>query len=229
MIATQPDDKKNTLRDLNISETAPSQRDTLLFRSKVVRIMRLAFPILAIALLFAVFIFNDREIAQPTRTIEEVAPQQMGDNELINPQFRTQDSKDGEITNYLLEADRAFQKSNDEDSVILEMPKGDLALDGGDTFILKAKDGVFHQEANTLDLDGDVELQDSAGYTLKMPQVFIDIDNQTADTDLPTQLNGPDANIDASGFSADGKTSTYIFKGPAKLTLQPQNTEGDTQ
>ena len=89
MSATQPDDKKNTLRDLNISETVPSQRDTLLFRSKVVRIMRLAFPILAIALLFAVFIFNDREIAQPTRTIEEVVPQQMGDNELINPQFRT--------------------------------------------------------------------------------------------------------------------------------------------
>ena len=109
------------------------------------------------------------------------------------------------------------------------MPQGDLALEDGDTFVLKAKDGVFHQEANTLDLDGDVELRDSEGYTLNMPQVFIDIDNQTADTDLPTQLNGPDANIDASGFSADGKTSTYIFKGPAKLTLQPQNSEGDTQ
>ncbi len=215
------ENKKPALSTLDISGSQNKNASRIVARSRAVRFFRLFFPIVAVVLLFSVFIFNDRKNIAEIRPIEEVAPRQMGANELLKPKFRSEDNQDQP---YTIEADRAFQTQQNENFVKLENPTADLTLKDGTWLNLEANEGFFDQEKQVLDLKGDVGLSNTDGYKMSTSQMFLNMDERSADTNEPVNLDGPDATIDAAGFSADSKTSTFTFKGPARMILHEDKT-----
>ncbi|MGE4313567.1 MAG: LPS export ABC transporter periplasmic protein LptC [Pseudobdellovibrionaceae bacterium] len=190
---------------------ASSQR-----RSKIVRLMRLGFPVLAVILLFAVLIFNDRRIDTEIRNIKEVVPKTMGKNELVNPRFESQDEK---AQPYVITAERAFQADTNMDEIRLEKPTADMTMNDGTWVAIKSIDGLFDQKNQLLDLKGNVRMYHDSGYLMTTKAMLLDIRNKTADSDTPVTVKGPAADLTAQGLSADGQSAILIFKGPAHLTL----------
>lgn len=211
------DKPKTPLSNLDISEALGKDTSRLMARSRAIRFFRLLFPVLAIIIFFSIFVFNDRKNVAEIRPIEEVAPRKMGENELIKPKFRSEDDKDQP---YTIEADRAFQTQQNEDFVKLENPTADLSLKDGTWLNMEANEGLYDQKKQILDLKGNVGLSNTDGYIMTTKQIYLNMEDRSADTNEAVNLNGPDAVIDASGFSADSQTSTFTFKGPARMIIR---------
>ncbi len=214
-MSTQPD--KTSLSDLS-----SLQRDHSAIlnsgRSSVIRHLRIVFPVVAICLLFAVFVLSDRKAPLEARPIEEIIPHEMGQNELVNPTFNAQDEEHNPFT---ITSERAFQEDGNSDQIILENPKADMRFDDGTRISLQGQNGTYQQDAQILHLEGHVLFSDE-DYELTTNSVDINIEHQTATSNTPVTGHGPAGTIQASGLRANGQSSIFIFTGPATLTLNPQ-------
>jgi lipopolysaccharide export system protein LptC len=182
-----------------------------------VRKMRLILPIAALAVVAILFAWTgqDKPVAPIPR--EQISPQTISQNELVNPKFQ---SEDAHSQPYTITADKATQNSEDMNKVFLQKPVADMTLKSGGWVSLKANDGVYLQGERHLDLDGQVEIHHDSGYELHTERMNIDVEKQIITSDLPVTGHGPSADITATGLSADQKENTVIFKGPAKLILR---------
>lgn len=184
--------------------------------SSVVRRLRLVLPLIAVALVVVMLAWTDMDgPVEPVRR-EEVAPQTVGKNELLNPKFQSEDTKKQP---YTITADRAFQESEDLDRVILDKPVADIALDGGSWIAIKATDGEYLQSEQKLNLKGNVRLYHDAGYELNTDAVDLDISAQTAHSSTPVSGQGPAGTIKGAGLDATGQNGILIFTGPASMTI----------
>jgi lipopolysaccharide export system protein LptC len=187
-------------------------------RSSVIRKLRIILPVIATCILFAVLVFSDRKDPIEARPIEEIVKQETGANELIDAQFSSKDEKDRP---YTITSDRAYQEHSDSDEIQLENPKANLHVDNNTTISLEGQSGTYDQEKQLLHLKGNVKLLQNEGYEIVTDTVDININNQTANSNSPVSGQGPAGDIKASGLKASGDQSILIFKGPATLTLQP--------
>ena len=216
--------KRKSLEQLDIPGSNQHQVERNRKRTKYVRFLRVFLPILGALVVLGIFIMQDRNEFADIRPIEEVAPQQMGENELLSPRFEAVDQNSQP---YTLTAERAFQSPDNMDLITLEQPTADMRMSDGANFSLKSVGGLYNQNDQILDLSGDVMLDHDAGYTLRTNTLKLNVRDNTASTSDAVEADGPDAHIQASGLDADGKSSVLIFKGPAKLTLDNLNNEDE--
>ena len=87
----------------------------------------------------------------------------------------------------------------------LTTPKGDITLADGTWLMLQAKDGVFLQHSNQLDLSQDVILYRDDGTTVTTNSASIDLKNGAAAGAEPTHAEGPFGTLDAQGFTITDK------------------------
>jgi lipopolysaccharide export system protein LptC len=85
--------------------------------------------------------------------------------------------------------------------------------------MLQAKQGVFMQHSNQLDLSHDVVLYRDDGTTMTTSSAAIDLKNGAAAGGEPVHVEGPFGILDAQGFTLLDKGSTIQFPGPAHLVL----------
>lgn len=191
--------------------------------SRVVRGMRLLLPVVALSIVAIMVIWSDkREIIQAVPK-ESIAPQAVGQNELINPKFQSEDSHNQP---YTITATKAYQNSANLDSILLDKPVADISLKNGGSVALQAGEGTYNQKASELLLKGDVQLKHNSGYEIHTNQMNINVTSQSMTSDQDVTGHGPAADIEAKGLEANGETDMVIFKGPAKLTLR--QTSGST-
>jgi len=103
--------------------------------------------------------------------------------------------------------------------VNLTTPKGDITLENGTWMMVKAKQGVFIQHSNLLDLSHDVTLYRDDGTTLLTASASLDLTRGAAAGAEPVHAEGPFGTLDAQGFTATDKGTSIEFAGPAKLVL----------
>jgi lipopolysaccharide export system protein LptC len=103
--------------------------------------------------------------------------------------------------------------------VNLTTPKGDITLQNGTWLMVKAKQGVFIQHTNLLDLSHDVTLYRDDGTTLVTESASLDLTRGAAAGAEPVHAEGPFGTLDAQGFTATDKGTSIEFAGPAKLVL----------
>jgi lipopolysaccharide export system protein LptC len=103
--------------------------------------------------------------------------------------------------------------------VNLTTPKGDITLQDGTWMMVKAKQGVFIQHSNLLDLSHDVTLYRDDGTTLVTASASLDLIRGAAAGAEPVHAEGPFGTLDAQGFTATDKGTSIEFAGPAKLVL----------
>ncbi len=101
----------------------------------------------------------------------------------------------------------------------LTTPKGDITLANGTWLMLQAKDGVFLQHSNQLDLSRNVILYRDDGTTVTTNSASIDLKNGAAAGAEPTHAEGPFGTLDAQGFTITDKGAAVQFAGPAHLVL----------
>ena len=98
-------------------------------------------------------------------------------------------------------AHRATAQQVEPERVDLTIPKGDITLENGTWLMLQAKQGVFMQHSNLLDLSHDVTLYRDDGTTLVTASASIDLKNGAAAGAEPVHAEGPFGTLDAQGFT----------------------------
>jgi lipopolysaccharide export system protein LptC len=113
----------------------------------------------------------------------------------------------------------AIAQQDGPERVNLTTPKGDITLQNGTWLMVKAKQGVFMQHSNLLDLSHDVTLYRDDGTTLVTASASLDLTRGAAAGAEPVHAEGPFGTLDAQGFTATDKGTSIEFAGPAKLVL----------
>lgn len=191
--------------------------------SKVVRKLRLILPLVAVAIVVMLFTWT---ILDDTAEISE-NPKDKGAeqtrNELLEARF---ESRDEAGRPYTITAARALQGKpelgQDEKTIYLDKPSGQMALEQGQTLGLTAQEGTYDQDAGALDLQGGVALNTTDGYEMRTDKVMISLNDSTARSDTPLEGKGPAGSVEAKGFSADNEKGLLVLKGPARLIIKPE-------
>ena len=188
-------------------------------RVRIVRFLRTALPLLAVALTVGTLSWTVTSTDDtPTReTAEERKPMRIiSRNELLNPRF---DSVDDQGRPYTLVADRAVRGETDAGLIILTVPNGRIMLTAERTIKARAQKGTYHQDGGRLSLQDNVQLSDSQGYVLDTQSMNVDLSAQTVLTDDEVTGKGPAGTLNATGMFGDAKVGILQFKGPARLSL----------
>ncbi len=209
----QDDNRRDRLNVLTSARTPPPSNPHY---SRIVAILRLALPLLAIAIIAVVLAWPRMDRLPEMVAENKKNPGQPIANELVNPRFESED-KEGQP--YVITAQRAQQSSKDKDVVILDNPNGQAVLKDGDIIGMKSLRGAYRQKAQRLLLDRAVTLEHNKGYHAETERLMIDMAQRTAWTDMPVRGEGPAGKLKAMGLKASADAGSLIFTGPATLIL----------
>jgi lipopolysaccharide export system protein LptC len=143
---------------------------------------------------------------------------QNADPSMVNPRYLGID-EDNQA--YSITADLARKLPTGTPGVELEMPKADITLDDGTWLVLTAKNGIFRQSKNTLDLAGAVNLFHDSGYEFQTSEAEIDLLKGLASGSKPVRGQGPFGEMQGEGFRLIDKGRTIVFTGKSKLVIYP--------
>ncbi|MCI5059964.1 MAG: LPS export ABC transporter periplasmic protein LptC [Alphaproteobacteria bacterium] len=217
VIQAQSSIEKDRLSDLNVADN----HGAVINRgyTRFVKSMRIIIPLIALALMVVVITWPEMEDQVAVIPKETLIPQaEMGENELLNPNFETVDSQMNPVK---VTAQRATQNQDDPDLVNLDKPNADLKMKDGSGLLIEADRGVYEQEAEKLFLESNVILQHESGYELQAKELRVNMQSREAFSDKDVYVTGPEAQIQATGLEGNVETGILLFKGPAQLTLTP--------
>lgn len=185
--------------------------------TRFVRVMRLALPLLALAIVVIVVAWPNMDRVPAMAIEDKKNERQAGSNELVNPRYESEDDK-GQP--YVVTAIRAVQSAQDSDVVLLEKPHGASTMLNGTRIEAEAERGAYRQKARRLMLEGHVIVTQSQGYRFDTGRLMIDIEARKSWTDVPVSGDGPAGRLNATGMQATEDDGVLIFTGPAKLILK---------
>lgn len=192
-------------------------------RSRVVRLLKLALPLTALALAAAVFLAPRPDIG-PGIDFGGVRYDSAEGLRLLNPRLsgRTADGQP-----LALRADWALPDGPDPTSVLLGPLTGEVALDAGREITLSAEGGEMRPKDRLLRLDGRVRLELDALYSLETGQVDIDMTAQTLKAAGPVRGAGPQGEIAAGSMRAARRDDSHYvwFEDRVRVRLDPTRLE----
>ena len=184
-------------------------------RRLVINLAKWLLPATALVLLATIALWPEIERMRDTaRDAYQRAASQIGAATLTDAHYRGVDQQGRP---YTLTAATAQQVGPER--INLTTPKGDITLANGTWLMLQAKDGVFLQHSNQLDLSRNVVLYRDDGTTVTSNSASIDLKNGAAAGAEPTHAEGPFGTLDAQGFTITDKGAAVQFAGPAHLVL----------
>lgn len=188
----------------------------LAMRRFTVLIAKVGLPLLALALLSAVALWPEfaRVGEQGRLSFRRVFALEAESGRMLQPHYRGVDERERP---YTLTASWANQIGPNR--VELGDPKGDMVLEGGNWMQVEAKQGVFIQHSELLDLSHDVVLYRDDGTVVRTNTAAVDVKQGAASSDDKTHAEGPFGVLDAQGFMLTDKGTAIQFQGPARLIL----------
>lgn len=214
------------LQDLNVSD-----REVSVSRgyTRFVKYMRWGLPLIAAGLIVVVITWpdmGDKVVIVPKEELVPTSKTEIGENELLNPRFETMDSQNNPVN---VTAERALQNQENPNLVKLDQPNADLQMKDGSDVHIEANQGTYEQEVEKLFLQDEVKIKHESGYELKAEELRVDMKTREAFSDKNVQIDGPEAQIDATGLEGKMEEGILIFKGPATLTLTPKEESDVTE
>lgn len=213
------DDTQNTSR---LDELSVGDRNIAVSRgyTRFVKAMRYVLPLIAVALVVVIATWPEMEDKIVVVQKDEIIPSSqndIGENELLNPNFQTTDAQMQPVN---VTADRAIQNQENPNLVKLDKPFADLKMKDGAQVNIEALDGTYEQETEKLFLQNGVKITHESGYKLRAEELRVDMKTREAFSDKNVSIDGPDAIIQATGLEGNVDDGILIFKGPATLTLK---------
>jgi lipopolysaccharide export system protein LptC len=193
-------------------------------RSRLVRRLRIALPILALALV-AAFIFNTRSNSVDQAFLDDFKSIAASTEELrmANPRFAGVDNegKPFEIT-----ANAALQDPGSKDVVELENPRA-VQAGAEESSIVTANSGLYRSEENILELKDAVTLEHELGaktYVLRAPEATVEIKDQVVTSIAGVGAEGPDgAALKADRMTAYRNDGRVVFEGNVSMRIYPSS------
>lgn len=193
-------------------------------RSRMVRRLRIALPVIGLVLI-AAFYFNTRRDQQDPVFLEDFKDFAPTAEELrmASPRFSGVDDKGRpfEIT-----ADAAIQNPSVKDVVQLEKPKA-VQGEAGETNIVTAQTGVYRSDAKILELNDDVTLEHAVGadnYIFRAPSAVVSIDEEIVTSDAGIGGEGPAGEtLQADRMKAYNSEGRVVLEGNVRMRLYPKS------
>jgi lipopolysaccharide export system protein LptC len=101
----------------------------------------------------------------------------------------------------------------------------DMTMENGAWVAVEADNGIYHRDAGTVDLSGNVTLFHDTGLTFETDAAVVDLKNDTARGDQPIEGQNPDGVLTAQGFEVRDDGQTIVFTGRAYMKLYPKNAQ----
>lgn len=177
-------------------------------RSRSIHFWRRALPvvIVLIAVGLAAWIGGRSIIAKLT------APPKAAQSNVIrmvNPRFYGRDTSDRA---FVVGAGQA-QRDSSSGAIIMESPTVTLDSEGTNPTHIEAGKGVYRENEKTMDLHGDVLMQDGQGNSFATPRAVIDTKTGVVSGDQGVKGQGPLGRIDASSYGVYDSGKRIVFKG----------------
>jgi lipopolysaccharide export system protein LptC len=194
---------------------APSARRIALRRFAVL-VAKLFLPLLAVALLASIAVWPEIvNLSESGRVAFRRAFNVEPDSgRMLQPRYRGVDERGRP---YTLTATWASQAGTNR--IELGDPKGDLVLESGNWLMVEARNGIFIQHSELLDLSHDVVLYRDDGTVMRTQTAAVDLKQGAAASNDQTHAEGPFGVLDAQGFMLVDKGTAIQFQGPARLIL----------
>lgn len=188
-------------------------------RRLAIQITKLALPAFALVLLGSLVVWPElqREVGR-AREAADAAAQIQGAT-MTGARYKSIDEHGRPYT-----ITAATARQNGPNRIDLADPKGDMTLQNGTWVMLQARQGVYRQHENSLDLSQDVTLYRDDGTTMLTPSATIDLKNGAAAGSQPVEATGPFGRLHAAGgFTATDKGEQIYFAGRSQLLLNGAN------
>jgi len=193
--------------------------------SLVNAILRIVLPLFIVGAVVLTILWPQLQ-PQPDdlKTVREAVPaDETLDPTIAHPRYS---GTDAQGRPYSLVASEARQPREADKQLHLTDPVGQLATTDGNTVVLTAVDGVVDRSANTVDLEGDVELKDDKGFSLNTHSATIELQAGRAEGQKPVVGRGTFGEIRAEGFRFEDEGKVVHFLGKSQLSLQSGSGEG---
>ena len=191
-------------------------RRRIRLRRFTVLIAKLGLPLLAVVLLSAIALWPeiDRLSQQGSRSFRKIFAVEAESGRMLNPHYKGIDQRSRP---YTITASWATQATANR--IDLGDPKGDMVLESGNWLQVEAKDGVFIQRAELLDLSHDVVMYRDDGTVIRTQTASVDVKQGAASSNDQTHAEGPFGTLDSQGFTLTDKAGAIQFQGPSKLVV----------
>jgi lipopolysaccharide export system protein LptC len=120
-------------------------------------------------------------------------------------------------------------KSNADNVINLKQLVADMTLVNGAWVAVTADDGVYHRDAGTVDLSGNVTLFHDTGLQFETDAATVDLKNDTASGDQPIEGQNLSGQLAAQGFEVRDDGQTVVFTGRAYMKLFPKTKTGGSR
>lgn len=202
-------------RTLGAANRPPPTAAAIARRRWVVGLAKGLLPLLAVALLATVALWPEfhRDVGQGRVAYRRgtLVPES---GQLTDARYH---GVDDHGRPYTITASVARQSSPER--IDLTTPVGDVVQENGTWLTIKARQGVYLQHAQQLDLSGEVILYRDDGTTLATDSAAIDLKAGAAAGAAMTHVEGPFGTLDAQGFTATDGGTVIRFAGPGRLLL----------
>ena len=210
---------KTTERERSGEGRPPSRRPGargLLVYSRFVGAMRWLLPVVALGLILLVALWPQLKMDEDEFRIGFAALDMMDvtRDEMLNPRYTGVDEEDQPFT---VTASKAIRAQNDASLIELDKPQADMTLDNQAWVSVTAREGIYNQDSQVLDLSGEVAIFHDSGYQFHTESARLDLNRKTARGEDPVTGHGPLGQIVSDGFFIDHNKSRVPFTGQAKL------------
>ncbi len=186
--------------------------------SRFVRLMKLALPLVAVAMIVALLTWPqfDDNAPQLQSAVTEFIGQGTGGHRLTNARFT---GTDRNRNPYGLTAEAVVQQTPGGDEISLSRPEADFTTRNGAWVAVSSPRGRFARKRRTIVLEGGVSLFHDSGYALRTDAATVDLAQATVVSDTPVTGQGPAAHLEAAGFRIPRDGKRIAFTGPARVVL----------
>ncbi len=195
-------------------------------RTRIVGFLKIALPLLAVALLSTVFLFQESDQIEGGITFSSDDRDTMRDGLAIyNPKF-SGINLNGD--RFFMEASKATPDGADPNEVELVDLNGRTEFRNGSAIYLKAARGTARLPQQIIDLYGGVHIRTSDGFEMLTNAVIAGLETGSFISDTPVTLSGPIGQLEAGSMrieqlseDTNEENQVFTFENGVTLTLTP--------
>ena len=185
--------------------------------SRFVLALKIALPVIAVAIIVAIFGWREIFPNSGMRTTSPVVQSEvLANSQMVNPRFRGIDDQGQPFS---LSADLAIPSPRNPNVTDLVQPKGDITRNDGSWVALSAERGSYDRQTRILDLGGHVAIFHDQGYEMVTSQMRVEMADGVASGEQPVFGQGPDTEFQGSGFRLEERGSRVILNGDSRVVI----------
>jgi lipopolysaccharide export system protein LptC len=185
--------------------------------STIVRFLKRALPLAALALILAVvgFALQPREAERVSMTFERMG-QLDNDLAMVNPRLTGTDDKG---LPFIVSAASAVQEGPGSGRVRLNDIRAEMTLDDGTLVHVTAAQGLVDTGARQLDVTGGIKFSSADGYVAETSSARADLRTGIVTGNEPVKASGKFGELTANGFTFDKDTKKLRFDGNVRMRV----------